>query len=110
MACAIQFGEFGHWSVQCAAFEELLVRAGRNTEDNAVQDLLGFARVCGLLNVFRYSEGDIRQGIVFALRLAAQQWVVELSVRPDVPTGTIESIQRLIAITNTALNEANHEG
>ena len=79
-------------------------RARRRTEDKAVMDLLGFAEVCGLLNVFRY-PGDLRRGIVSALRLAAQQLIAELSATPDVPEGTIESIQRLIALTNATLNE-----
>lgn len=81
-------------------------RAGRNTEDKAVMDLLGFAKVCGLLNVFRYAEGDLRREMVTALRRAAQEWVTELSAMPEVPEATIESIQRLIKLADTTLNEA----
>jgi hypothetical protein len=105
MSCDVQFGEFGFWSVRCAAFSDLMHRAIRNTENKVAMDLCGFADVCGCLNVFRYPEGDIRREIVHTLRRAAQEWVTELSAMPDVPEGTIGSIQRLIAITDAVLGE-----
>ncbi len=82
-------------------------RAVRNTEDKAVMDLLAFAKVCGILNVFRYPEGDLRREMVFALRRAAHEWVEEFSAESD--EGSIASIQRLIAITNAILNEARSD-
>jgi hypothetical protein len=77
-------------------------RAGRNTEDMAVMDLLGFAKECGILNVFRYPEGGQRREMVSALRQAAQEWLGKLSGEPDY--GIIATIKRLIAIKDAILN------
>jgi hypothetical protein len=107
MSCDVQFGKFGFWSVRCNAFSELMDRATRNTEDKAVMDLFGFAKVCGILNVFRYPERDLRREMVFALKQAAPEWVGELSGEPD--DGSIAPIQRLIAITNAILNQARSD-
>jgi hypothetical protein len=82
-------------------------RAARNTENKAVMDLFGFAKVCGILNVFRYPEGELRREMAGALRRAAQELIAELSATPDEPISSIESVQHLITMTDAVLNETH---
>ena len=107
MAADILFGHRRSWSVQHAAFAEMMTRARAECDrsETHIVELFAFADVVSCHNLDSYADASIRRKLTERLRSAAIEWDKYLTANPETDPDTIKSIQKLIGLLDQFLAE-----